>query len=186
MTFSTLRSSTVRECVWFSTSPSNGISFSFSSCVSLVVSLSILDIQVLYEFCTRLNKVLTQLHLCSHEFVKNSVRLLGVFYFYLHQDTLFGVHSCFKKLFGIHFTQSLVAFLLDKTSLTISFVFAVYLYVLRFTSRNHFIENYFQLIFVIDKYARLSTRLHKLKQWRLSQIDMTAVDDGLHETEEKR
>src|ERR1044072_9233070 len=129
MTFSTVRRSTRRE--WskplsISTSgvepvsrPANASEGLFSGTISLMFSFSgvlvtsaILDIQILYELCVGLNKVFTQLNFCSHQFVKNCIRLLGVGHFYLHKYTLLGVHSGFEQLFGIHFTQTLVALLL--------------------------------------------------------------------------
>src|SRR4051812_11519385 len=110
MTFSTVRSSTLREwpesktsaacstprrrssieisglapvsAGWFS---SLGSSIASSSGVLFcVVSSSILNIQILYEFGIGLNKVFTQLHLCAHQLVKDRVSLFGIVDFNLH------------------------------------------------------------------------------------------------------
>src|SRR5687768_4070074 len=108
---STLRSSTTRECLESKTSPptkaccsTRGSSIASSCGVSSigVLSSSILNVQVLYEFCVRLNKVFAQLHLCSHQLREDGIGFLGIGHFNLNQYALLGVHGGFKQLLSIH------------------------------------------------------------------------------------
>src|SRR5580658_9033156 len=114
MTFSTDRRSTSRE--W-----SNPVSISTSGWVDSIGSSSsgvlsmisaILYIQIFHKFSVCLNEVLAQLHLSPHQLVEDSISLFGILYLDLHQNALLRIHSCLKKLLGVHLTKTLVSLLL--------------------------------------------------------------------------
>src|SRR3990167_8055243 len=77
---------------------------------------SILNIEILYELGPGLDKVFTQFYLYPHQLVEDSIGLFPVLYPNLHQHPILGVHGGVPELFGIHFTQALIALLFDKTS----------------------------------------------------------------------